>query len=1254
MSSHSNSKDARRVLRSRAKKDDNKSPSKSPDDKDDSQRGKASSPIKDENVDMPPRNKSIKRKRSHHSRQEESEDKLDLGKSSDLMDDDDTPTKKPRVLDSNDEISPMNSSSSPPGSPMHDGGMALATLPTSDKKLQDFLEPIYTLKKLLGSFASRLPKVQNSAQSTLSSSTAQSSTSQSTASQLSVPQLLATQTQVAQSNVAQVTGNAWGRLIPQVPDYAPVTLTGHIFTIGKNPKCNLVLKETNVNLICRLHNVNGFCFIESTSNSAMISLNQRLIRKGGKLVMRSGDEVSFPGNKISFIFQLLGNAATNNNNNTAALAAALAKDDEKEKPSKSRSKRGTDSLGSSTQSNKDATDMLSALDDIPPISMNVSPIKLDPATNTNVPSTANGTNNTNVVSPQVSKLREDQEDKSVDSTTNENESTFKAQFRPNLEKLLTPSKDIKVTFDNFPYHLDESLKKLLINSVFIYLCKPEFSKFTNELPNMSRRILLSGQTGSEIYQEKLVMALAHYFKANLLVVDGNFISTSVPDEASDSDNEGGEIWSGPIETTKRVFKKGNKVRYVGSSSGSGSVLKFLGSESSLKKSESSTSRGPPYGSTGKIVLTFDDNPKKVGVRFDKPIPGGVSLGNLCEDQYGFFVDTSEIKHENEPEEGADNLAIEALFEFISGEEHQPCIVLIKNIERTVLYNYERYVHFKNQFEKLSNRVVVFGISTTNEIRKDKTNRQAPGFLLSKGGSGGTHTTLLDLSFLDQFSRGEQATKETSKGSKVTNKLFPNKISIYPPQDSTKNLQWEKMIQRDVDKMKSDTNLANIKKMMEKNGVDCETVDSKLLKKKIFPMSTIERIVGWSISDFLMDAMALNHAERLVIPAKSIENALKLLESTKPPKAKSVFDIDTESEFERRLLTDVIPPNELNVSFEDIGALDHVKEALRELVMLPLQRPELFRKGNLTKPTKGILLFGPPGTGKTMLAKAVATESGANFINISMASIGSKWFGEGEKYARAVFTLASKIAPSVIFIDEVDSLLSRRDRHGEHEAMRKIKNEFMAMWDGLKTREGERVLVLAATNRPFDLDDAVLRRLPRRLLVDLPDQPNRKKILQVIMANEELAPDVNLDEIANMTDGYSGSDLKALCVAAAYQPIREFLLQEKEKEKTAALAAAEEQAGEDKAVTSDDEKPQVPDVTEVPKSDVMDVENDDEEKVKASPTIRPLTMKDFVKAKKEVSASVSEDQATINELRKWNEMYGSSGNRTKSSSLSYFV
>ncbi|KAI6678909.1 hypothetical protein NL676_039705 [Syzygium grande] len=133
---------------------------------------------------------------------------------------------------------------------------------------------------------------------------------------------------------------------------------------------------------------------------------------------------------------------------------------------------------------------------------------------------------------------------------------------------------------------------------------------------------------------------------------------------------------------------------------------------------------------------------------------------------------------------------------------------------------------------------------------------------------------------------------------------------------------------------------------------------------------------------------------------------------------------------------------------------------------------------LVQPCKGILLVCPLGTSKTMLAKAVATKAGANFINISMSSITSKWFGEGEKYVKAVFSLASKIALSFVFVDEVDSMLGQRENPGEHEAMRKMKNEFMVNWDGLWTKDTERVLVLVATNRPFDLDEAVIRRLPR--------------------------------------------------------------------------------------------------------------------------------------------------------------------------------
>ena len=123
------------------------------------------------------------------------------------------------------------------------------------------------------------------------------------------------------------------------------------------------------------------------------------------------------------------------------------------------------------------------------------------------------------------------------------------------------------------------------------------------------------------------------------------------------------------------------------------------------------------------------------------------------------------------------------------------------------------------------------------------------------------------------------------------------------------------------------------------------------------------------------------------------------------------------------------------------------------------------------------------------------------------------------------------------------MLGRRESHGEHEAMHKMKNEFMVNWDGLRTKDKERVLVLAATNRPFDLDEAVIRRLPRRLMVNLPDATNRAKILKVILAKEELAADVDLDAIASMREGYSGSDLKNLCVTTAYFPIQEMLEKE---------------------------------------------------------------------------------------------------------------
>ncbi|GKF10637.1 P-loop containing nucleoside triphosphate hydrolase superfamily protein [Tanacetum coccineum] len=141
-------------------------------------------------------------------------------------------------------------------------------------------------------------------------------------------------------------------------------------------------------------------------------------------------------------------------------------------------------------------------------------------------------------------------------------------------------------------------------------------------------------------------------------------------------------------------------------------------------------------------------------------------------------------------------------------------------------------------------------------------------------------------------------------------------------------------------------------------------------------------------------------------------------------------------------------------------------------MLPLKRPDLFN-GGLLKPCRGVLLFGPPGTGKTMLAKAIAKKAGASFINISASTITSMRHGEDEKNVRVVLSLAAKVSPTIIFLDEVDSMLEQRTR-GEHLLM-KLKNEFMTHWDGLLTKPGEWILVLAATNRPFDLDEAIIRR-----------------------------------------------------------------------------------------------------------------------------------------------------------------------------------
>eukprot|EP00899_Mesostigma_viride_P014106 jgi/Mesvir1/22697/Mv14113-RA.1 len=251
-----------------------------------------------------------------------------------------------------------------------------------------------------------------------------------------------------------------------------------------------------------------------------------------------------------------------------------------------------------------------------------------------------------------------------------------------------------------------------------------------------------------------------------------------------------------------------------------------------------------------------------------------------------------------------------------------------------------------------------------------------------------------------------------------------------------------------------------------------------------------------------------------------------------------------SQYEDIIACDVVDPSNIDVTLDSIGGLQKVKASLHELVILPLKRPELFSHGKLLRHQLGVLLYGPPGTGKTMLAKAIAKECNACFINVRLATLQSKWYGDAQKLVTALFTLAWKIQPSVIFLDEIDGFLGSRRGGMENDTTASMKTEFMSLWDGFATDHNARVMVLAATNRPWELDEAILRRLPRAFEVGMPGRDERKSILKTILRGEALEPGFNYDALADATEGYTGSDLNELCKQAAYHPIREFLAEER--------------------------------------------------------------------------------------------------------------
>ena len=229
--------------------------------------------------------------------------------------------------------------------------------------------------------------------------------------------------------------------------------------------------------------------------------------------------------------------------------------------------------------------------------------------------------------------------------------------------------------------------------------------------------------------------------------------------------------------------------------------------------------------------------------------------------------------------------------------------------------------------------------------------------------------------------------------------------------------------------------------------------------------------------------------------------------------------------------------DVNIRYEDIGGLKGEIESIREMVELPMKHPEVFQKLGVGAP-KGVLLTGPPGTGKTLLAKAVATETDSNFYSIAGPEIMSKYYGESEKHIREIFEKAEKNVPSIIFIDEIDSIAPKRGE-GIDQTEKRIVAQLLTLMDGLKSRG--QLVVMAATNRPDDIDSALRRpgRFDRELKINPPIESGRKEIMQIHTRGMPLNNDVNFEEIARKTIGYTGADLEVLCKEAALKSIKPF-------------------------------------------------------------------------------------------------------------------
>ncbi|XP_073396851.1 uncharacterized protein [Physcomitrium patens] len=592
-----------------------------------------------------------------------------------------------------------------------------------------------------------------------------------------------------------------------------------------------------------------------------------------------------------------------------------------------------------------------------------------------------------------------QDESSIESFHHDNQDSLylaqKARFRKAFEERLQRWEDAKVTLEEFPHYLSETTRDLLVDCAAAHLRQPLYAEFGSGLSYSNRRICLRGSTGTLLYQERLVEALAHHLQAPLLVLDSTslaphdfgaheLISASSSD-GSDSENESTSALSDGEKD------EGISERMRGARDVKVDVLLEVAADSvQVERQHASMKETIVEGSGEK-----QGRGKSAGWKENRASalsPGNVSAADPCEEWVA---------------------AIDALSEMSS--RSKPMVIYFPDprhwFERAVPL--DRRQEFLERVEAKLDQIegpIVMIASRLSDEKAEVDDRARLKAHLEDIRSRLNQRTSTRWVFRDLL------------GSEDVYELFPNHIKIYPPKEDGMLREWKKQLLKDKEISRAKHNIGQLREVLETNYMDCEGLPALNLLGLDLSKTKAEKVVGWArnhhLGMSLFDPPTSNG--KLMIPRDSMERALTRLrvqENKKPPSIVKDFKTVAEDEYEKALISAVIPPNEVSVKFDHIGALEDVKSALKELVMLPLQRPELFCKGNLTRPCKGVLLFGPPGTGKTLLAKAVATEAGANFINITGSTITSKWFGDAEKLTKSLFSLAKKLAPAVIFVDE---------------------------------------------------------------------------------------------------------------------------------------------------------------------------------------------------------------------------------------------